>query len=111
MNTICLAIANMGINCEVFEASPSQLETNFNSHIAAYGLSFGTQEEYDFRFQLWSVTDQEINEINSDANNTFKVGHNFFSTLTDAERKKYLGKRLEGEISSAKIVALDESTI
>ena len=50
MNTICLAIANMGINCEVFEASPSQLETNFNSHIAAYGLSFGTQEEYDFRF-------------------------------------------------------------
>jgi len=60
---------------------------------------------------LWKTADQEIDEINNDQRNTFTAGHNFFSTLTNEERKKYLGKKKGGVINKEKIIALDESTI
>jgi len=45
-----------------------------------YGLSYGTDEEYQFRFQQFAVTDAELARINSEEGNTFHVGHNKFST-------------------------------
>jgi hypothetical protein len=30
-----------------------------------FGLTFGTKEEYEFRFELYKQKDAEINEINA----------------------------------------------
>jgi cathepsin L len=55
-----------------------------------FGLSFGTKEEYEFRFELYKQKDAEINEINAREKN-FRVGHNKFSTMTKYEAKKLNG--------------------
>ena len=65
----------------------------FMDHIAEYGLSYGTQEEYLFRQNIFMTKDAENQMINADPENTFTVGHNFMSTYTDAEYKKMLGYR------------------
>lgn len=55
-----------------------------------YGLSFGTKEEFQFRFDIYLEHDKVINQINSEED-SFEVGHNMFSTLTNDEAKKYMG--------------------
>ena len=62
-------------------------------HFADYGLSCGTIEEYNFRLELYKNIDAVINEINSNPENTFTVGHNFLSTMTKEEKKKLTGYR------------------
>ena len=56
-----------------------------------FGLSYGTQEEFNFRMNQYMIKDAEINEINSNSAHTFTVGHNQFSTWTDDEYKVLLG--------------------
>jgi len=56
-----------------------------------WGLSYGTQEEYDFRFQIYLENDKIISEINAEQN-SFEVEHNMFSTLTKAEYQKHKGR-------------------
>jgi hypothetical protein len=51
-------------------------------HVANYGISYGTQEEYAFRMEVFAKKDAAYNEINNDPSNTFLVGHNMFSTMT-----------------------------
>ena len=63
------------------------------SHVAEYGLSYGTEAEFDFRFNLYAKKEIALVEINADPNNTFTVGHNQFSTWTDSEYRKLLGWR------------------
>ena len=92
MQTICTAIASLPINCESIMGTPNQLETAFNLHMANYGLSYGTVEEYNFRLGLYTEADKEINEINSDPSLTFVVAHNKFSTMTKAEQKRWRGR-------------------
>ena len=58
--------------------------------MAAVGLSFGTKEEYEFRFALFKNRDEKYNQINSEQD-SFRVGHNMFSTMTEAEARKMLG--------------------
>jgi hypothetical protein len=53
-------------------------------------LSFGTREEYEFRLSLFNEKDAEYKIINADANNTFTVGHNQFSTWIASEHKRLL---------------------
>jgi hypothetical protein len=62
-------------------------------HVSTYGLTYGTQEEYLFRQSLFAKRDAAYNEINNDPTNTFVVGHNIFSTMTDDESKKMSGRR------------------
>ena len=67
--------------------------------MSEYGISYGTQEEFEFRLNLFAKKDAEIKEINAREEN-FTVGHNFMSTWTDAEYKKllgYAGQNLEGQ--------------
>ena len=58
--------------------------------MVAEGLSFGTKEEYEFRFELYQKKDAEIREWN-EKQSSFVLGHNMFSTMTEAEHKKWLG--------------------
>lgn len=59
MNFICGAIAFMGMDmCE----TPVSMEVhqNFVEHVAEFGLSYGTQEEYNYRLSLFAKKDAEI---------------------------------------------------
>lgn len=58
-------------------------------HVANFGLSYGTIEEFNFRQNVWETLDEELNMIN--AENEFTVGHNFMSTWTAAEKKRLNG--------------------
>ena len=77
MNTFCTAAAFLGVNmCDNSTAIDNVVEQSFIEHLAAYGISYGTKEEYSFRLSLFNDKDAEYKTINSDSNNTFTVGHN-----------------------------------
>ena len=92
MNTFCTAAAFLGVNmCENSTGIDTAVEQAFVEHLAFYGESYGTKEEYNFRLNEFSKKDKEYKEINANPENTFTVGHNQYSTWTDAEYKKLLG--------------------
>jgi C1A family cysteine protease len=68
------------------------MKQNFMDHMNDWGLSYGTQDEFEFRFQIYQENDKIINEMNANKDNTFEVGHNMFSTLTKDEYQKYKGR-------------------
>jgi len=84
--------------CE--DAATGELRSLFANHVADYGLSYGTEAEYDYRFKLYALKDQILREINSDPENTFTVGHNKFSTWTNEEYSKLLGLKNHVDSSS-----------
>ena len=103
MNFLCASLATIGMNlCE----TPVSQETHaaFIEHIASYGLSYGTEEEYTYRLGLFAKKDAEIKEIN-ESQNSFTVGHNQFSTWSAFEYKKLLGFKMPANVE------LDEPTI
>jgi len=67
------------------------MRSTFMNHLSDYGISYGTKEELEFRYQIYLQTDQEINKINSEQDD-FVVAHNMFSTLTKDEIHKMKGK-------------------
>merc|ERR1711865_283974 len=69
----------------------ANLETHFMSHMTMHALSYATKEEYEFRFGLFVQADAAYAAINKEAT-TYSVGHNFMSTMTEAEKKQMHGK-------------------
>lgn len=80
------------------------MKAEFTSHIGNYGLSYGTEAEFNFRMGLYSEKDKEIAEINSDPSNTFTVGHNMFSTWTGEEAKRMMGLKVNKNVKEATIL-------
>ena len=72
--------------------SSEGVETRFMNHVAEFNINYGTQEEYAFRMNIFAAKDAEYNKINADPENTFVVGHNMFSTMTQAEAKRMMGR-------------------
>ena len=64
-----------------------ELQQSFVQHLSEYGISYGTKEEFEFRYSIFAKMDAELNEINA-SEESFTVGHNFMSTWTEAEYKK-----------------------
>lgn len=62
-------------------------------HIADFGLSYGTMEEFNFRFNQFKSINSVIEEHNSNSEKTSTLGHNFLSTWTEAERSVLMGYR------------------
>jgi len=77
--------------------------------LAKYGLNFATKEEYLFRLDQFSKTEEKILAINQEEGNPFVVGHNRFSTMTEWEYSRYLGKK--GTSEEVNVVALDTSNL
>jgi len=97
MNHFCTAIAYMGLNssmCDNTIVISSAVEQSFIEHISTFGISYGTSEEYKFRLAIFAKKEAENVAINANPENTFTVGHNMFSTWTDAEYKKVLGAKV-----------------
>ena len=94
MNIICQAVAYAGIyECDIVPDANLAVEQKFVEHVATFGLSYGTDEEYAFRLDQFAKTDAKLQEINADPENLYKVAHNKFSTMTEFEFKKHLGKK------------------
>jgi cathepsin L len=111
MNHFCAAAALLGTNMCENESAITVVEQSFIAHMAEHGLSYGTAEEYNFRLGIYTLKGMEYDRINADPENTFTVGHNQFSTWTDAEFKKMLGYKGPQEWSEehlAEIVELGE---
>lgn len=110
MPSLCAFGALLGLGCKK-DAVPAHVETAFIEHMVNFGLSYGTQEEYDFRLGLFQQRDQEINEINADPENTFTVAHNMFSTMSEEERKKRLGLIPNRHFQKQDFEKLDDSNL
>jgi len=106
---ICKAAAALGIK-DLCEEKPT-INPVFMEHIAQHGISYGTQEEYLFRQDIFLKKDAENKLINADPANTFTVGHNFMSTWTDAEYKRMLGYKAPKNVTEMEPTVLDTVNI
>lgn len=85
-----------------------ELHEKFHAHMETEGLSFGTRDEYNFRFAIFKEKEAEIQQWNN-AQDSFRLGHNMFSTMTHAEAKKMLGTKMVEEQKN--VTTLDESNL
>ena len=90
------------------QAEPS---ADFLEHVATYGISYGTAEEYMFRQAIFDANTVEYAKINAIPENTFTVGHNFMSTWTKDEYKKLLGFKGPQPSEDYKVAQFPEPTI
>ena len=67
------------------------LDYRFSTYLTKFGKIYKTVEEFERRRKLFQEMDTFIRDHNSDKTQTFKVGHNLFSDMTEAERGKLLG--------------------
>ena len=96
INFFCKAVAIAGVECDT--PVSYEVQQGFMQHMAEFGLSYGTKEEFNFRLKQFSTLDSELKEIN-ESQDSYKVGHNKFSTWTSTEKKRLLGfKGLEAGI-------------
>ena len=110
MSHFCAAAAILGTNLCQNDTPIGAVEQSFIGHMATHGLTYATPEEYNFRLGIFTLKDMENTEINSNPEHTFTVGHNQFSTWTDAEYRRLLGYRGPQEHSAdVAITYLDES--
>lgn len=63
----------------------------FQAFTARFGKQYGSQDEREFRMQLFDQIDQYIEEWNANEKNTHTLGHNEFSDWTDDERDLLTG--------------------
>jgi C1A family cysteine protease len=75
-------------------------------HVAEFGLSYGTREEFEFRSEIFYQTDAEYKRINANPKNTYTVGHNQFSTWTRDEYKRLLGNKIPHDYENENITQL-----
>merc|ERR1712226_407538 len=77
------------------------MEAKFQNHMAEFGLSYITADEFNFRMSLFAAKDAWIIEQNA-RETSFEVGHNKFSTWTDDEYNRLLGhSRIPDEVINA----------
>ena len=109
MNFICSTAATLGIfTCQ--EPVSTEVQQAFTQHIAKWGLSYGTQEEYEFRLGLFAAKDAEIKEINS-SQDSFRVGHNKFSTWTDFEMSRVRGLKIPDNETFDEVADFDATNL
>jgi C1A family cysteine protease len=92
LSAICKATAWANIYDCNSNAVATTVEENFIQHIADFGMSYATAEEYKFRLGIFSETDASLTKINA-RQSSFEVAHNKFSTMTKEERRRHLGKK------------------
>jgi len=78
--------------------------------LTKYGISYATEEEFEYRFQIYNQNDLEINRVNGE-NNSYTLAHNKFSTLTKSELRRYRGRKPTTAQGNASTVELDTSVM
>ena len=64
----------------IFNSNP-QVSSEFLNYLSIYGKSYGTVEEMQYRFAIWSEKDEFIKNSNA----SHVVGHNKFSDMKPEE--------------------------
>jgi C1A family cysteine protease len=109
MNMLCSAGAYFSLFvCEVTVSD--EIQQDFMQHVNTFGLNYGTQEEYEFRMNLFVKKDAEIKEINA-SQDSFVLGHNQFSTFTDFEYKRLLGFKQPANFTEKEATVLDTENL
>jgi C1A family cysteine protease len=88
-------------------APTSEMMYKFINHVAKFGKSYGTFEEYELRMNLFATRDAEIEMFNAMQSDSVH-GHNKFSDYTSYEMKKMNGGRVDnaaGAIESNETVS------
>ena len=70
----------------------------FMSYVSTYGKNFPTKSEYKMRASNWATADAAITKHNLNPLSTSRVGHNFLSTYSSAEKKMMTGYK-KGPVS------------
>lgn len=84
-------------------------DTAYMQFVAEWGRSIGTIEEYEFRRDLFMITDSIIAEHNA-TKSSWKLGHNYMSDWTEDEKARMRGYK--GQPSENKnYVELDTSAL
>ena len=76
--------------------SNSNLDFAYATHLAKYGITYESREEFEERKVEFAKTDELIrqhNESNDVEELTYTLGHNKLSTLSEEERDSMLGLR------------------
>ncbi len=109
MNMLCSAGAYFSLyTCDT--PVSEEVQQNFMEHVNTFGLNFGTQQEYEFRMNLYVKKDVEIKEINA-SQDSFVLGHNKFSTYTAFEYKRLLGLKQPANFTEKEATVLDTEMI
>jgi len=85
MRSFALLVASAVATTEL-----TAIEKNFMTYVVENGKSYGTKEEYEFRFNLFQEAEKSIANLNF-MNTSATYGHNMFSDMTQDEKKKFLG--------------------
>mmetsp|Transcript_23944 Transcript_23944/g.18273 ORF Transcript_23944/g.18273 Transcript_23944/m.18273 type:complete len:250 (-) Transcript_23944:267-1016(-) len=86
MRTLLFVAALALTNATAF----SEAEREFIEFMVKYKRSYGTKEEYEFRFDIFKKKFEQIQKINAEEKN-FRLGVNHLSDLTDSEFSQRLG--------------------
>jgi len=79
-----------------------EVENSYLAYVAEHGKSYGTEEEFKFRMNLYSQRVQFVREHNANVQgNEATVGINHMADWTDAEYKRLLGYRTRPQASQA----------
>ena len=108
MQTLFKGLGAIGLSQSQDNMSVDALREQFVSHVNDWGYSYGTKEEFEFRFERYLLAEKDIQEHNA-KDMGFKLGHNQFSTWTDAEYKRLLGSRRTNEADKGPYAEFDES--
>jgi len=79
-----------------------EVENSYLAYVAEHGKSYGTEEEFKFRLNLYSQRVAFVREHNANVQgNEATVGINHMADWTDAEYKRLLGYRTRPQASKA----------
>jgi C1A family cysteine protease len=115
MNTMYKLAAMAGLSTVTDQNQVSPIvENDFIQHIAEFGKSYGTKEEYQFRLNLFAEKHAAIAANNAE-NGSFTLGHNQFSDWTQDEYKRLLGfKKTNNLVKSSRnatILATEDTPV
>jgi hypothetical protein len=75
-------------------AADLEIENSYLAYVAEHGKSYGTEEEFKFRMNLYSQRVEKVREHNANVTgNDATMGINHMADWTDAEYKRLLGFR------------------
>jgi len=80
----------------------------FIQHVSEHNLSYGTVEEFNFRKNVFAAKDELIKEFNQTESSSVHV-HNKFSTWTEDEMSRLLGRFPRSAEERGEITMLEET--
>ena len=85
------AISEAPASTNLFAIEVTQDNVAFANYLAKYGKSYGTKEEFQFRYEQYQKNMAKVAQYNGQNGNTFRLGINKFTDYTPEEYKVLLG--------------------